>query len=83
MIVATERPAQISALNILPATVAALRRGEGPGMIAQLSVGDDTILARITQRSAEALDLRDGQPCFAVMKSVAVAPADVGQGLRV
>ena len=83
VIVATERPQGLSALNVLPATVLALRRGEGPGMVAQLAVGEDTLLARVTQRSAEALGLAPGRACFAVMKSVAVAPADVGQSLRV
>ncbi|SIS69481.1 molybdate transport system ATP-binding protein [Roseivivax lentus] len=83
VMIATERPTQISALNILPATVTALRPGEGPGMIAQLSIGQDTILARVTRRSADRLGLIEGRACFAVMKSVAVAPADVGQGLRV
>ncbi|MHA6325540.1 molybdenum ABC transporter ATP-binding protein [Roseivivax sp. CAU 1753] len=83
VIVATERPTHISALNILPARVMALRMGEGPGMIAQLAVGQDTILARVTRRSADALDLHEGRACFAVMKSVAVAPTDVGRGLRV
>jgi molybdate transport system ATP-binding protein len=82
VIVATERPENISALNVLPATVRAIRRGEGPGVIAQLQVGEDAILARITQRSAETLALSEGTACFAVMKSVAVSPTDVSQGLR-
>ncbi|MCE0505158.1 molybdenum ABC transporter ATP-binding protein [Roseivivax sp. GX 12232] len=82
VIVATEPPRGISALNVLPATVKAIRRGEGPGMVAQLDLGGDTILARVTQRSAEALGLVPGRACYAVMKTVAVAPADVGQGLR-
>ncbi len=83
VIIATERPTGLSALNVLPATVTALRPGDGPGMIAQLAIGQDTILARVTRRSADRLGLVEGRSCFAVMKSVAVAPTDVGRGLRV
>ncbi len=72
------RPEGLSALNILPATVAALRLGEGPGALVQLKVGDDLLLARITRRSAATLDLQTGTAVFAVLKAVAVAPADIG-----
>ena len=80
VIVARNRPAGLSALNILPATVAALRLGDGPGALVQLRVGEDLLLARITKRSASALGLAVGSPVFAVLKSVAVAPGDVGVG---
>ncbi len=78
VMLATERPQGISALNILPATVVALRIGDGPGAIVQLHAGQDLLLARITRRSATALDLAVGKPVFAVLKSVAVAPGDIG-----
>jgi molybdate transport system ATP-binding protein len=38
-----------------------------------LRLVDQTILARITQRSATALALLPGTPCFAILKSVAIA----------
>jgi len=82
VMLATERPRNISALNILPVTVLALRRGDGPGVIVQVQAGDDLLLARITRRSADALGLRPGGTCFAVLKSVAVAPTDIGLGLQ-
>lgn len=78
VIVARTRPEGLSALNILPAVVAEVRLGEGPGALVQLRVGEDLILARITRRSAEALALGPGVPCFAILKSVAVAQGDVG-----
>lgn len=80
VILSRARPEGLSALNILPATVTGLRRGEGPGVIVQLRAGDDLILARITRRSAEALGLEPGAECHAILKSVAVAQADVGMG---
>lgn len=78
VIVARSRPDGLSALNILPATVTAVRLGDGPGAVVQLRVGDDLILARITRRSALALELAPGLDCYAILKSVAVAQADVG-----
>ena len=56
----------------------AVRLGEGPGAVVQLRVGTDVLLARITRRSAEALELAPGVTVFAVVKSVAVAQGDVG-----
>ncbi|MEE3317228.1 MAG: molybdenum ABC transporter ATP-binding protein [Pseudomonadota bacterium] len=75
-----QQPADISALNVLPATVLSLRDGDGPGAMVQLQVGPDRILARITGRSAKALNIRAGQTLFAVLKSVAVAKQDIGRG---
>ncbi len=78
VILSRTRPEGLSALNILPAVVAAVRMGEGPGALVQLRAGEDVLLARVTRRSAEALGLAPGISCFAVVKSVAVAPRDVG-----
>ncbi|TMV15039.1 molybdenum ABC transporter ATP-binding protein [Arenibacterium halophilum] len=80
VILSLHAPQGMSALNTLPVTVLSLREGDGPGMIAQLQCGDDRLLARITRRSATAMDLSPGKPLFAVIKSVAVARADVGAG---
>ncbi len=79
VILALERPDRISALNMLPGVVAALRRGEGPGVVVQLRCGEDLILARITRRSAEALGIAPGVACWAVIKTMAVAQWDIGQ----
>ncbi|MGI3168660.1 molybdenum ABC transporter ATP-binding protein [Pseudooceanicola sp. C21-150M6] len=80
VMIALTRPEGISALNILPVTVAEVRPGQGPGVMVQLMAGGEPLLARITRRSAEALSLAPGLSCFAVLKSVAVARGDVGQG---
>ncbi|THD84751.1 molybdenum ABC transporter ATP-binding protein [Aliigemmobacter aestuarii] len=81
VMIATRRPEGISALNILPATVADLRMGEGPGALVRLRAGEDLLIARITRRSATALALRPGAPVFAVLKAVSVARENVGGGL--
>ena len=78
VILSRSRPEGLSALNILTATVTELRTGDGPGALVQLAVGEDRLLARITRRSAEALDLQPGIAVFAILKSVAVAQTDIG-----
>lgn len=82
VILARTRPEGLSALNILPVRVLAVRRGEGPGVIVQLKAGEDRLLARITRRSADALNIVEGAECYAVMKSVAVSQTDIAVGLQ-
>jgi molybdate transport system ATP-binding protein len=58
----------------LPARVVAIR-DEGPDrVLVRLAIGDGTtaLLSRITRRSRQALDLRDGSAVFAQLKAVAV-----------
>ena len=71
-------PQDVSALNILPATVTSIRQGEGPGAIVALQAGEDQVLARITRRSVRVLGLAPGATCFAVLKSTSVAAGDAG-----
>lgn len=80
VILSREAPVGLSALNILPATVIALREGSGPGVMVQMQCGEDRLLARITRRSADALALAPGVGVHAVIKSVSVARIDIGGG---
>ncbi|MBL9056183.1 MAG: molybdenum ABC transporter ATP-binding protein [Rhodobacteraceae bacterium] len=80
VMLATTRPEGISALNILPAIVQELRLGDGPGALVQLDAGGERLLARITRRSAAALNLAPRRPVFAVLKAVSVAQENVGSG---
>jgi molybdate transport system ATP-binding protein len=79
VMLATHRPEGISALNILPATIRDIHLGEGPGALVRLEAGPETVLARVTRRSVGALELRPGQPVFAVLKAVSVARENVGR----
>lgn len=74
------RPEGLSALNILPGSVHEVRTGDGPGALVALDTAAGRILARITRRSAEALGLAPGISVHAIIKSVSVAPGDVGAG---
>lgn len=80
VMLATERPRGISALNVLEVTVRDLRRGAGPGVMVQLSFGDALLLARITGRSAAALSLAPGARVFAVLKAVSVSRDAISDG---
>lgn len=80
VILSRDRPRGLSALNILSGRITDIRLGEGPGALVVLAVGDDSLTARITRRSAEVMGLATGQACHAVIKTVATAPEDVGTG---
>jgi molybdate transport system ATP-binding protein len=78
VILARQRPEGISALNILPVRVVDVQEGRGPGVLVRLDLGGESLLARITRRSARSLEIVPGAAVFAVVKSVAVAQGDVG-----
>jgi molybdate transport system ATP-binding protein len=78
VILSRGKPQGLSALNILPGTISAIRDGGGPGAIVSLETPAGRVLARVTRRSAGALQLATGVTCFAVIKAVAVAPGDIG-----
>lgn len=70
VMVATERPRGLSALNVLAGTVQAVR-SSGPGqMEIDIACGDALVVARITKQSTAALELAEGRPVFAVIKTV-------------
>jgi molybdate transport system ATP-binding protein len=76
---ATLRPAGLSTANILEGVLAELCGSKGPFIEARVAVGDAFILARITRRSAEALDLMPGKPVFALVKATAIDRRSIGQ----
>lgn len=61
-----------SVLNVFAATVTGLA-GDSPGqLMVSLDAGGSTLLARITRKSAAALELQPGRAVFAQVKGVAV-----------
>lgn len=73
VILATERPTGLSARNILPVEIIALHTGRGPGTAVVLQIGEQRLLARVTDRSVQEMALRPGKQVFAVLKSTSVA----------
>ncbi len=78
VILSNRPPEGLSALNVLSGQVEAIRAGEGPGAIVSVKTTAGVVLARVTRRSVAALDLQQGSTCYAVIKTVALAPQDVG-----
>jgi molybdate transport system ATP-binding protein len=71
VMIATQRPEGLSALNILPGIVAELAEAEGPIVEMRLDCAGDSLVARLTRRSVETLGLIPGRPVYAVIKSIA------------
>ena len=71
--IAREQILATSILNTLPAKVVALADEPHPAQqLVRLQVGDSPVLARVTRRSACALELKPGQAVWAQVKSVAL-----------
>lgn len=82
VILSNKMPKGLSALNVLSGTVETIRAGDGPGAIVSVLTPAGTVLARVTRRSVSALGLQVGTPCHAIIKTVALAPQDVGGRIR-
>ena len=80
VILGTGTPGAVSALNVLSGTVERVRTGDGPGVLVSVRTGAGTLLARVTKRSADRLDLSPGRACHAIVKAVAIAREDVTGG---
>lgn len=77
VMIALDRPVGISALNVLPAVVRDLTPAE-TGVLVRLDAAGAVLLARITRRSIVALALAPGRRVHAVLKTVSVAPRNIG-----
>jgi len=66
------RPDDSSILNIIPITVDEIQIGQGPYALVRLQTGQDFLMARLTRRSCDELQLKSGDELFAQIKSAAV-----------
>ena len=78
VILSRHRPDGLSARNILPGIIETLEKGRGPGVAVVLRMGDQRLLARITDRARADLALEPGQEVFAILKATAVARGAIG-----
>ena len=73
---ARERSSASTILNIVPARILSATPLGAHEMLAVLGLGPEArLLARVTQRSWQRLELREGLDVYAQIKSVALAPA--------
>lgn len=77
VLLSLSRPVGLSAQNILPVTVKAIRAGDGPGAAIALDAGGDALLARVTGRAVQSMGLTEGQRLFAVIKATSVAQSAI------
>lgn len=77
VIVALEKPIGLSARNLLAGRIAAVTEGGGATM-AEIDCNGVRIAAHLTRASARDLRLEPGLPVFAIVKSIAFDPAEIG-----
>ncbi len=71
VMIALSPPVGLSALNVLPGTVAEIGAADGPIVEIRLDCAGDPLIARLTRRSVEGLALAPGKQVYAVIKSIA------------
>jgi len=71
VMIAVHPPEGLSALNVLPGTVAEIGHADGPIVEMRLDCAGEALIARLTRRSVEILGLAPGRPVYAVIKSIA------------
>jgi molybdate transport system ATP-binding protein len=82
VIIATERPQGLSALNILAGKISGLSSDRGPLVDVKIDCHGQAIVARLTRQSTHALGLRLGQDVFAVIKTVSFDRGNTMRGIR-
>ncbi|MGN8022833.1 molybdenum ABC transporter ATP-binding protein [Phyllobacterium sp. 22229] len=70
--IARALPQAISVRNILPAKITAITGNDGPDCDLTLDIGGQTIVARLTRKSASELALKQGEAVFALVKAASV-----------
>lgn len=76
---ATTRPQNVSLLNVLEGRLVELSTEAGAIVEARIQIGAVFLVARITRRSAQLLQLAPGQTVFALIKAVSMDRRSVGQ----
>jgi molybdate transport system ATP-binding protein len=71
VMIALTPPENLSALNVLPGTVAEIGDGDGPIVQMRLDCAGEALVARLTRRSVQTLGLIPGLKVHAVIKSIA------------
>lgn len=70
--IATSQPVNSSILNILEVEVVSFEESPGPSILVRLRRNNQFILARITRKSLNILNIQPGQKVYAQIKSVAL-----------
>jgi molybdate transport system ATP-binding protein len=82
VMLARSKPADLSALNVLPGIVAAIGPDDGPIVEVRVDCSGEALIARLTRYSVRRLHLAPGVPVFALVKSVALDRRSLGGPLQ-
>ena len=81
VMIATQRPVGLSALNVMAGRIVALDP-QGALVDIRLDCGGRTVVARLTRQSAHSLDLDVGRDVYAVVKTVSFDSASTTRRIR-
>ncbi len=82
VMIATERPKGLSALNILAGRIDGIADGAGGEREVRIDCNGVSVLSRITEQSRQALALAPGLPVYAVVKTVSFDTVNAGVAAR-
>ena len=82
VMVATERPHGLSALNVLAGRISGIGHSGDPLVEIRIDCGGEAILSRITRQSLHTLGLEVGREVFAVVKTVALDQDSLSKSLE-
>jgi len=83
VMIATQPPHGLSALNVLAGRIAGMTSDGGPLVDIKVDCNGEPVLARLTRQSTHALDLSLGQDVYAVVKTVSFDRASTARGVKV
>jgi molybdate transport system ATP-binding protein len=72
VMIALNRPDDLSALNMLPGVIEELRLADDGSADVQIAIGATRMVSRLTRQSVARLTLSPGKQVFAIIKSVAI-----------
>jgi molybdate transport system ATP-binding protein len=77
VMIATEPPQGLSAMNIMAGRIVEIAMGDGPEALVKIDCGGATLMSRVTRHSVQALRLEPGKRVFAVVKAVTFDKANI------
>jgi molybdate transport system ATP-binding protein len=83
VMVATEKPQGLSALNVLAGRISSMTSGAGPLVDVTIDCNGMLVLARLTRQSTQTLGLRLGQEVYAVVKTLSFDRASTARWIRI
>jgi molybdate transport system ATP-binding protein len=72
VILATERPENISVRNIMTGTIARIASDDAETDMVHVDIGGPTVLSRVTRAASAALDLQQGKQVWVLVKAVSI-----------